>query len=247
MSEQFIPVVKSAGDTPAAAPVPLDVLANQELAKVMQDGRVTQLMTFTATLHQLLPVTVIENQSQYDQVIDAFDSAKKLLKLIEERRVEIVGFPTKVVSLINDLFRQLRIGVEIAKTHFGALIEAKKQFDAQNYAMSQQAAVEQGPQSVQIDDGIEKVQFESTQEAPMNVVKSAKGAKVHSRTDIEVTIVDLVAFLKVLTSTNKRYADISALAGEIVEIKIGPLKKLIKEGNRKKIPGLKIEQTSRTV
>lgn len=250
MTEQFVSQNNSGGNLPVkkADPIPLDMLANQELTKVLADGRVLQLMQYTATLHQLLPMTVIENQSQYDQVIDAFDSAKKLINLVEERRVEFVGFPTKVVKLINDLFKQMKGNVEIAKNHFGALIEAKKQFDAAIYARSQADGVTKEPQIVPSSEGVGKVDFGGESiSPPSNVVSSAKGAKTHSRGDIEVTIIDLEAFLKVVVSKNKRYAEFNAAIGELVEVKIGPLKKLIKDGKKRTVPGVKIEATSKTV
>lgn len=242
MNEQF----KSSGEAgvPAVAEAPSpDVLANQELAKVMQDSRVMQIIQYTGTLHQLLPVTVIENQTQYDQVIDAFDSAKKLIKLIDARRHEIVDFPTKTVKLINNLFKQLEGNVEIAKNHFGALIEAKKQFDAKQYALGQQEQKE--TTTAPVEDGVGKVEFGGEDApAPGNVVQSARGAKTHSRTDIEVTVTDPVKFLKLIVSTNKRYSEFTP---ELVEIKLGAVKKLIKEGSKRSVPGLKIEKTSTTV
>jgi len=245
MTEQFVPMNK--GENLPAAATSLETRASQELAKVLQDGRVLQLMQYTATLHQLLPVTAIENQSQYDQVIDAFDSAKKLINLVEERRVEFVGFPTKVVKLINDMFKQIKGNVAIAKDHFGALIEAKKQFDAAVFKRAHEEAGPQEPHVIEGEDGVGVVDFDNTPPEPSNVVTSARGAKTHSRSDIEVTIIDPVALLKVIVSKNKRYADINAAVGELVEIKIGPLKRLIKEGKRRSLPGVKIEQTSKTV
>ena len=168
MTEQFVPM--NTGENLPAAATPLETRASQELAKVLQDGRVLQLMQYTATLHQLLPVTAIENQSQYDQVIDAFDSAKKLINLVEERRVEFVGFPTKVVKLINDMFKQLKGNVAIAKDHFGALIEAKKQFDAAVFKRAHEEAGPQEPHVVQGEDGVGVVDFDNTPPEPSNVV-----------------------------------------------------------------------------
>ncbi len=248
MTEQFITTNGVDVADPASVPQKInhDALAQTEYAKVLQDGRVLELMTYIGTLYQLSNVTVIENQVQYDQVIDAFDSSKKLLKLIDERRVEIVGFPTKTISLINGLFKQLKENVDKVKGHFSALIEAKKGFDKAQYDMGQQQPPEE-PQVVESDDGVSTVEFAGEQAPPSNVVKSARGAKAHSREDIEVEITDPVKFLKVVVSSNKRYADINAAIGELVEIKVGVLKRLIKEGNRRTLPGVEITPVSKTV
>ena len=249
MTEQFITANGAGVADPASVPqkVDHDALAQAEYAKVLQDGRVLELMTYIGTLYQLSNVTAIENQVQYDQVIDAFDSSKKLLKLIDERRIEIVGFPTKTISLINGLFKQLKENVDKVKGHFSALIESKKAFDKAQFDMGTAETLSQEPQVVESDDGVSTVAFAGEQEAPSNVVKSARGAKTHSRTDIEIEVTDLVAFLKVVVSSNKRYADFNAAASELVEVKVGVLKRLIKEGKRRKLPGVKIEHVSKTV
>lgn len=250
MTEQFV-TPNGATDvaiTNARAPekVNHDALAQAEYAKVLQDGRVLELMTYIGTLYQLSNVTVIENQVQYDQVIDAFDSSKKLIKLIDERRVEIVGFPTKTISLINGLFKQLKENVDKVKGHFSSLIEAKKSFDKAQHEMGQ---LVQDRDAVlhESGDGVSTIEFTGDQAPPSNVVKSARGAKVHSRSDIEIEITDPIAFLKVVVSSNKRYADIHAAVGELVEIKVGVLKRLIKEGKRRKLAGVEITQVSKTV
>ncbi len=245
MTEQFMTTAENAASASVPQKADHDALAQTEYAKVLQDGRVLELMTYIGTLYQLSNVTVIENQVQYDQVIDAFDSSKKLTKLIDERRIEIVGFPTKTISLINGLFKQLKENVDKVKKHFSLLIEAKKVFDKAQFDMGQQQPEE--PQVVKSDDGVGTVAFAGDQEAPGNVVKSARGAKAHSRTDIEIEVTDTIAFLKVVVSSNKRYADFNAAASELVEIKMGVLKRLVKEGNRRKLPGVKIEQVSKTV
>lgn len=244
MSEEFVPT--GGGNQQASAVVgkpSMEALAQQEYAKVLQDSRIAKIMQNTAILHQLLPMTVITNQTEYDQVIDAFDSAKKMIQYTEKCRVEIVGFPTKVIKMINELFKQLKGNVTIAKDHLGALIDAKKKFDKQMIEAGVQA-VEDKP----LEEGVTKINIEGDlDEKPNNVVSSAKGAKVHTRTGLSVTIMDKVALLKMLVSKNKRYAPFTEALDDIVEINIGPLKKIIKENNRQKLPGLKIEQTSRTV
>ena len=247
MNEQFVTPNGAGAADSASVPQKInhDTLAQAEYAKVLQDGRVLELMQYIGTLYQLSNVTVIENQVQYDQVIDAFDSSKKLLKLIDERRIEIVGFPTKTISLINGLFKQLKENVDKVKGHFSALIEAKKGFDEAQFDMGQQQQHE--PQVVESDDGVGTVEFAGEQAPPGNVVKSARGAKAHSRSDIEIEITDPVKFLKVVVSSNKRYADINAAIGELVEIKVGVLKRLIKEGKRRTLPGVEITQVSKTV
>lgn len=245
MNDKFVPANTGAGDP--TSPEALEAKANVELAKVLQDQRIAQIMQYTATLHQLLPVTAIENQTQYDQVIDAFDSSKKLIKLVEERRLSFVQFPTKVIKLVNNLFKQLRENVEIAKNHFAALIEAKKQFDAQVYERTHLEGATHDPQVTTSEDGVGTVEFADEQQPPSNVVTSAKGAKTHSRTDVEIEIVDLPAFLKLVAGKNKRYEDLQANINQLIEVKMNVLKKLVKEGNRKSLPGLEIKRVSKTV
>lgn len=256
MNDQFIPMNQTAGvgsepaPAPAATPINPDTLAQNELIKITQDSRVLQILKYSAHLQQLLHVTSIQTQTEYDQVIDAFDSAKKLLKAIDAREEEMLGFPVRVVKLGKGLFKQLRDNVKIMKDHYGSLIDAKKKFDEGQYERTAAAAesVPAEPQTQQGDDGVGTVTFDAqTPAPPNNVVTSAKGAKVHTRTGIELEVVDIIAFLKLVISKNKRNAAFNEAAAELVTVNFGPLKRIIKEGNRRSVAGIKITETSKTV
>ena len=231
----------------------LELKASMEVAKVAGNPALLGLIKRSTQLAQWKNFKLIENQVQYDQAIDAFNEAKSILKDAEDLRHGVVDFPTKVVSLVNALFKSVRSGVEGCKGHIGGIINVKKQADAAAAQRAADAAAavmekEQVPQVVEDATGQSVVQFEPPPvEVPSNVVESAKGAKVHTRTDTVVEITDLVEFLKAVVSRNKRNVWLNENAGELVGVNLSVLKKLIAENNKKSVPGVAIRKETRTV
>jgi len=249
---------------PAAAPVvpqqTTDQQATIEFAKVAGDQRLIVLMQQSAQLSLFLPFKKIETLEQYDQAIDAFTASKKTIKDLETLRHSAVDYPTKLVKMINGLFKQIRDGIERSKNHLGLIINAKKQADdalakaAEIEAEAKrQAAIDAGvpviPEVIDAGDGVGEVQMEGNviPVIPSNTVESARGAKVHTRKDIEVEVVDLKLFLKTLASKNQRYEWFTDEAESLIEVKIGPLKALHKANSAKKIPGLLFKTVTKTI
>lgn len=237
-------------------PLPMELQANLELAKVTQDGAVMAVIQRGAQLQQFLQFKRIENQAQYDQAIDAFNAAKEAVQQCEALRHQSVDFQTKVVALKNAFFKTIRDGIERSKQHLGQLIDVKKQADlavakarAEEAArlLNESGAGVNGVPIVQ-QDGVGVVQMQPPPvEVPGNVVSSARGAKVHTRTDTEFEVIDLVKFLKVCVSAGERNKWLSDHVGEFIEVKVSVVKKLAAENKKRKIDGVRIEQVTKTV
>jgi hypothetical protein len=250
--DDFVPMNGTVSVPQVAPPAQLtvDQRAATEFVKVAGDQRLIGLMLKSAQMQVYLRHPRIENQAQYDQAIDAFDAAKKVIKDAEDLRHEWVDLPTKLVSMINETFKKnVKDPIEVVKAHLGRMIDVKKGEDAAAAQRIQQQQVELAAsgQPVVGEDG--RVQVGAVEvQTPGNVVSSARGAKVHSRTETIVTITDLTAFLKIVCGTNKRFDWLQAHLDELVEVKIGVLKRLILEkGKVKSIPGVEIEKGTKTV
>ena len=226
--------------------------ANVQFAQVAADQRLLNLMQASAQLQLFQQFKVIETQAQYDQAIDAFTAAKGKIKELEDLRKGVVAVPTKFVQMVNNLFKQIRDGISRSKDHLGDIIDAKKQKDLQAAELAAKEAAEkvkEGEPEVVEEDGVGVVQMGEGEQTPppSNVIKSAKGAKVHTRKDILVEVVDIPLFLKTLSSKNKRYGWFTEKADDLVEVKLGVLKQLVKDNRQKKIPGVKVKEITKTV
>jgi post-segregation antitoxin (ccd killing protein) len=239
----------------APQPQSLELRASLEVGKVASNPALLGLIARSTQLAQWKNFKLIENQVQYDQAIDAFAQAKGVLKELEVLRLSVVGFPTKVVSLINALFKSVRDGVEGYKGHIGGIINVKKQADAAAakraadiVAASAALVADQPPQVVESAGGESVVQFEPAPiVVPGNVVESLKGAKVHTRVDTEVTITNMEALLKVIVSKSKRNAWLNENLEALVTVNRGVLKKLIVDNEKQKVNGIVIDKVRTTV
>lgn len=259
MNDQFVP--NNAGNPPVpnvtAPPVmpemSMEVKANLELAKATQDGRLLKILQQATMLKQLQQFKKIMDKTQYDQAIDAFKLSGELVNELEKIRHEYVDFPTLVTKLINQFFKTIRDGLQASKEHLGRIIDTKKQEDeaaAARIQKEQQEKIEAGEPVVVEKDGVEVVQLTPdfvTTEAPGNVITSTRGAQVQTRKDLGIELEDLTEFLKVCVSKNQRNKWLSDHVEEVIEVKLTPLKKLIKENKKKSVPGLKLDQIRRTV
>jgi len=234
------------------APADPMIQANAQFAQVAADQRLLSLMQASAQLQLFQQFKKIETQAQYDQAIDAFTAAKEKIKDLEDLRKSVVAVPTKFVQMVNNLFRQIRGGIEKSKEHLGDIIDAKKQMDLQAAELAAKEAsekIKEGEPEVVEEDGVGTVQMGEGGQTPppSNVVESARGAKVHTRKDILVEVVDLKLFLKTLSSKNKRYEWFTEKADDLIDVKLGVLKQLVKDNRQKKIPGVKFKDITKTV
>lgn len=224
-----------------------DMLAAGKLAEVAGDQRFIAICQQSAQLSVFQQFKTIETPEQYDQAIDAFDASKKAVKDLEALRHTVVDYPTKFIKLVNGLFKQIRDGLEVSKKHLGVIINSKKAADEE----AAQAAIEEQKdqtdgEAIVNEDGVVQMGDEPIL-PPSNTVESARGAKVHTRKDIEVEIEDMTAFLKALVSKNARYGWFVSVKEELIEVKIGALKRLIKDNGGKKIPGVKVTKVTKTI
>jgi len=238
---------------PTSAPIApspeqaIEVRASMELARVTTDSRLLRIIQTATTLKVLEQFKVIETQEQYDQAIDAFEALKAAIKDLKNMKETSYAFHKRVYDLIRDFFNPIIKGIEQTKDHVGALIQRKKDADAEAAQRAQEAAVAQAQATGEaaVVDGV--VQFDDTVPVPGNVVESAKGAKVHTRTHDTLEITDLVAFLKACISKSPRYAYLAGNINEIVAVNTGLVLKIAKEKKVKKVPGCEIVAVSKVV
>jgi len=242
--EEFIP---NGVDTGGNTLMPVEVRASMELVKVTQDARMLGVIQAATRLAQLRQFGKIETQEQYDQAIDAFSAVKEALKTAEFIRHEYVDFPTTVVKLTNDFFRSVKDNLESTKAHLSQIIQAKKSADEAAAKRATEELAGMGPVVKTGSDGVTTVEIEPNIEIPKNVVMSAKGAKVHTRRDTVVKVVDLRAFLKAAMSKSTRNIWLNEGIEELVEVKVGVLKRLIIENKRSKVPGVVVEVEEKAV
>jgi hypothetical protein len=257
MNDDFV----SNNPTPPVTPViltpeqSLELRANMELVKPATDSRFIDIMTkqiHWKGQHAATPAAIADDK-QYKHAIDIFDEMKKQNKALEELRKEYVAFPTKVVSMINGLFKTVRDSIDLSRGIVGKLIQDKKSADEKAalllVAQAEEKAKAGELESSEIDDGVSKVDFEPTlPELPGNVVESGSGAKVHTRTSLSVEVMDLGEFLKIMTSKQNRLFWLTDHLAEVVKIDIPALSRILKENpTKRKINGLKIEKVEKVV
>ena len=246
MNEIFVPIGQ---ENVKPTPMTTELKANLELAKVLQDNTMLALIQRTTQLKQLQQFNVIETDVQYSQAIDSFDLTKKTIKELENIRHEYVDFPTKVTQLINNFFRDIRVGVEKTKRHLGIIIDKKKQADVKQAEREQKLHEETGAVVVDTpDEDVKQVVMDKPEVVlPENVIKSERGAKVHTRSDTSVEIIDFAAFLKVCAGKNKRFKCFQSHKEELININHSVLKRLVKDGKKRSVPGLVIKQVTITI
>lgn len=230
----------------------IEVKASLELVKVTQDAVLLQMISQATQLQQLRQFHKIETQAQYDQAIDAFDACKKLIAEWEAKRHWFVDYPTKVVDLINGFFRTVKDGMTATKTHLGKLIDARKlqDIEAANRAQvaTNEAAAAQITTGEPPENGMGIVQLEPTPvQMPSNVVTSARGAKVHTRKDTVLQMKDLQEFLKACTSKSARNLWLSENAEKLVVVNLAALKQLMKENEKKVVPGIEVVEERKVI
>lgn len=261
--EQFVPAGQGQGVpvtqpavTPEVVPQPppmsLELKASAEVARASMDTRVSEILQLSTKLRQLQQFKKILNQQQLDQAINAFNVAKDKLKELDSIRHEYVDLPTMIVKLINQFFKSIRDDLDRSKTHLGKIIAKKAEEDrAEEQKKQEEAArkLEAGELVTVEKDGVETVVFDQEQVTPPpgGVVTSSRGASVKTKQDIVVEIKDLQEFLKTCVSKNKRNTWLSENVEKILEVKLFPLKQLIKDNKKTAVPGLIIRKEGKVV
>lgn len=228
--------------------------ANLELGKASADPNFLQIVMKQTEWRTMNLPKRIEDDGQMKLMQNLFGEMKTKLNELEKIRLSKVSFPTKVVNLINSLFRQVREGIKKDQDFVGNLIstrheELKREADAVKQEMEQ---IQEGPavlQSNAIDVGIGKFQFDPQNIAPPEkTVITEDGVKVRMREDVEITVINLGDFLKSLVSQADGNKWLNEAAVELVSVNTQAIKKLLKENpGKRKIPGLKIVRGSKAV
>lgn len=248
MNETFIPKGAPPPQQSTQGDMPIEVKAQVEMSRVTADSRFLTHVQRAAQIQQLERFREIETQEQYDQAIGVFSAAKDTLRELEELRKEYVAYPTKVVSMINGLFRQVRDGLERSKAHIGVLIDKKKMLDEAAARRAAEEAAKQAPEDREVEDGVTAVAVEPTPVVePSNVVESSRGEKVHTRVTEELEIVNLGAFLKACGSKAKKNEWLVPHVEEIVSVNLNKLRALMKENGKRSVDGVRVNKKRTTV
>lgn len=234
-----------------------EMKANIELAKVSAEpgflGLVQQQISWRGVCGSLVKV---ENAEGAKALTDHFDGMKKDLKALETLRLSKVAFPTKVVRMINGLFKQVKDGIESDKGKVGGLIADWNVRETERVERLRREVEEQKEKGeVQVtkeeagEDGVGKVQFGTpVPDLPGNVVESARGAKVQMRSGLEVEVTDLGEFLKLLVSKSEGNKWISDAKAELITVNVNVMAKLLKANpKRRNVKGLRIKKVSKAV
>jgi hypothetical protein len=254
MNEQFIPIQKMDS---------LEVKANIEYAKAAGDPAFLEFLQLQVKWQPIEGnLKKLVGDDDLNKAVDLFDEMKVSIKNLDDLRLQHVAFPTKVVSMVNSLFKQVRDGMARSKDHVGRLIDVRRQEVEREFQRKKLEAEEQERKRLEkakkgekqdvvteeVAEGIKKVQMEiKIPDAPENTVVSTRGAKVHTRQTESLEIVDLAAFLKLLVSKDKRNGWLVEKRGELVKIDTGLLQKLMKDNKKAKVGGMKVVKESKTI
>ena len=228
--------------------------ASLELGKASADPDFLQIVKKQTEWRTMNLPKRIEDEGQMTLMQNLFGEMKVKLNELEKIRLSKVSFPTKVVNLINGLFRQVREGIKKDQDFVGSLIstrhdELKREAEAAKQEMEQ---VQEGPAVLQpnaIDSGVGKFQFDPQNIAPPEkTMVTEGGVKVQMREDVEITVINLGDFLKSLVSQAEGNKWLNEAAGELVSVDVQAVKRLLKANpGKRKIPGLKIVRGSKAV
>lgn len=254
--DDFQPANEATAVLPAAQSENEELRANMELGKAASDAKFMSIVRKGAGWQAQKAATPakIENDEQYGTATALVKDMKATLKSLEEVRLEYVAFPTKVVNMINGLFRQTRQSIEGQKDLLGKLIARRdNELEQERQRKLEEAAKLNEGKAAEVDDGVSKVQFApgggengKAYEAPPNLpgVESGRepsGPQIAKVQDYAVEVVDLVKFLKQLVSKGKGNVWISDRAEELVTVNIEAVKEAMRENPSKRgIGGLKI-------
>jgi len=242
---------------PAMQPENEELRASMELARAASDARFMAIVKKGAAWAGQKAATPakIENDEQYGTATAIVKDMKSTLKSLEAVRLEYVAFPSKVVKMMNDLFRTTRQGIEGQRDFLQKLIARRDNELEQERArqLAEAARLNEG-QAAEVDDGVSKVQFAPggggegrAYVAPSEIgggVESSRpvaGPQVAKVQDYSVEVVDLVKFLKQLVSKGKGNVWIADRAAELVTVNVEAVKEAMRANPSKRgIGGLKI-------
>ena len=254
MNEQFIPIQKMDS---------LEVRANIEYAKAAGDPAFLEFLQLQVKWQPIEGnLKKLAGDEDLNKAVDLFDEMKVAIKNLDDLRLQHVAFPTKVVSMVNSLFKQVRDGMLKSKDHVGRLIDVRRQEVEREFQRKKAEAEEQERKRLEaakkgevgevvveeVATGVEKVQMEiQVPDAPENTVVSTRGAKVHTRSTESVEIVNLEAFLKLVVSKDKRNGWLVERRKDLITIDTNLLGKLMRDNKKNKVKGVRVEKVTKTV
>ena len=254
MNEQFTPaqqvqpkainqMVPANPDQMAQVALAQEVMTTDSFNDLMR--RTTEYETFGRNLVK------IESKEQFDAVSVKFIAVKEDYKVAEEMRKQAVAFPSKFVMMVNKLFKEsIKDSLNNLKITFGRYRDdwIKREEDklaeelrAKTANRTQDQMSLPGP----IGEGVTEIDAPPIEAAaPVETVTRTDQGTVYQREELNVEVVDVIKLLKTIVSTDKRYAYITA---DLVEIKQGALKQLVRDNPKRAIPGVKAGKVRRSV
>lgn len=245
---QTVPVVNTQQNAEVITQTPerdAELKANVELGKAASDARflsIVQKQVKWAQDKARTPakITTAEEYGQASAVVKDMASA---LKSLEEVRLHYVAFPTRVVNMINGLFRATRQNIEENRTFLAKLIakhdtekEQERQRElAEKAKLNAPAEVERAPSGE-----VGRVVFDEVP-LPPNSVSSAKPATTAASAEYDIVVEDVGEFMRALTSRAANMFWLTEHAGDLVTVNVEKVKEVLAANpSKRKIKGLRI-------
>jgi hypothetical protein len=227
-----------------------ELKANLELAKAASDARFLMIVGKQVKWMQDKANTPanIADDANYAQAIAVVKDMKSTLKSLEEIRLSYVAFPTKVIDMINGLFRQTKRGIEENMTFLSRMAQKwddeKERERQRKLEEARKLNEEQNPPaSIQSEpvDGVSKVSFTEIPPAPNTVTSTKDVILAKKETDFEITVLDKVEFMRLLTSRALNQCWITEHAADLIAIDFEKLKEILRNNpTKRKVAGLKV-------
>jgi hypothetical protein len=231
----------------------IEARANQQVAKVMQDQRLFDLIKKASQVQVYLQFNKIENATQYEQAKAGIGYIKQAFGDAETFCHEVVDVYKAFTSKVDALFKNsVKDPLKKAEDHLKGLVEAKDKADrlAEEEAKRAQAAAtaagqmpmlgENGEVMVGSPPSLDGGSPLPPSMQPGNAVESARVSNAPmEQNPVGYAVEDLKAFLKIVAGTNKRYTWLQDHADELIMVNLGVLKRLVDEKGRvKSVPGI---------
>lgn len=207
---------------------------SQALTVVASTPKFTSILQCVAEWSQATKQIKDIDDENYEIALRYFTAAKIGLKQFEELRKKHVDVPTKLVRLINDMFRSPREELEKIKKHFSRLVgEHERKKAEEKY---QEDLARHKERALEIDSGDTEGGLK-TVPVKCDPVTDANDNKIQIRETLEVTVLNPETLLKAILSMSKKNIPFTA---DLITINYPALRKLAK--NQTKIPGCVIKR-----
>lgn len=207
-----------------------------QVTQIAQDSTFSYAVTRIAELSRMQRVILeVTDKEGAEVATKHFEAAKKWLKAWEALRKDKVEVPTRIVSIINDMFRAPRKRLEAAKKHFSVVLGKYEAAQRQKAIAAQiEAAKKAETEIIDITPDTPREAFNERKE-----IKTPK-TSIRIREASEITIINKAELVKAIISIQKKNAHLTL---DLLDVNMSALKKAV--AGKKSIPGCKIEIVSK--